>query len=189
MVFGIKRRTEGTSASTVERQPDQLRCTYCGGTEFLEGPSGGMSTNVLCANKACRHWFNWTGDPIFRLDDLNRVEPTEEQRKSEADAQALAAEQAFCDRKAEGAAAYAAFAPIGPCAGASTNRYIAEPIDSYSTALRRSKAYGGYSEAYTNIDRLVGYIEAMHRHVIDLQEEVNALKQGRSDAHLPQDRR
>lgn len=49
------------------------RCTYCRGTEFYEGPSGGMSTNILCANPECRHWFNYI--PILgRLDDLNRVE-------------------------------------------------------------------------------------------------------------------
>src|SRR5690349_13378294 len=59
------------------REPSMPKCTYCGGTEFYEGPSGGMSTNVLCANSNCRHWFNWT--PVLeKLDDLNRVEPTEE---------------------------------------------------------------------------------------------------------------
>ena len=64
------------------------KCTYCGGTEFFEGPSGGMSTNILCANKNCRHWFNHT--PILgSLDDLNYQEPTEEEkvqrRKDEED--------------------------------------------------------------------------------------------------------
>ena len=51
------------------------RCSYCGGTNFYEGPSGGVGTNILCANSECRHWFNWT--PNERLDDLGRIEPDE----------------------------------------------------------------------------------------------------------------
>jgi hypothetical protein len=31
-------------------------CPDCGSTKFMEGPSGGMSTNVKCAG--CGHWFN-----------------------------------------------------------------------------------------------------------------------------------
>lgn len=54
-----------------------MKCTYCGGIEFYEGPSGGMSTNVLCANSKCRHWFNET---LGELQDLNRVEPTDEEK-------------------------------------------------------------------------------------------------------------
>lgn len=52
--------------------PKPFSCTYCGGTAFLKGPSGGLSTNILCANPDCRHWFN--GTP-FGIDDLKRVEP------------------------------------------------------------------------------------------------------------------
>jgi len=52
-----------------------MKCKYCGGTKFYEGPSGGLATNVLCANPKCRHWFNYLPEPIDRLDDLNRVEP------------------------------------------------------------------------------------------------------------------
>jgi hypothetical protein len=71
------------------------KCTYCGGTDFFEGPSGGMSTNVLCANEKCRHWFNYT--PVLEtLDDLKRVEPTKEEkttaearRRAESDAKRL----------------------------------------------------------------------------------------------------
>lgn len=58
---------------TAAEDSDVVRCTYCGGTEFYEGPSGGMSTNILCAKVTCRHWFNYQGP--FGLDDLNRVEP------------------------------------------------------------------------------------------------------------------
>lgn len=58
------------------------RCTYCGGTEFFNGPSGGLSQNILCTNTNCRHWFNFS---IFvdRLEDLNKVEPTEEEKASQ----------------------------------------------------------------------------------------------------------
>jgi len=59
-----------------------MKCTYCGGTEFYEGPSGGLSTNILCANEKCRHWFNYMG-VIDKLEDLNRVEPTDEEREAE----------------------------------------------------------------------------------------------------------
>lgn len=50
-----------------------MKCTYCGSERFYEGPSGGASTNVLCANDDCRHWFNV--DPWCGLEDLNRVQP------------------------------------------------------------------------------------------------------------------
>jgi len=51
-------------------------CTYCGGTKWYEGPSGGMSTNILCANPECRHWFNYH-QAIMPMEDLHRVEPKE----------------------------------------------------------------------------------------------------------------
>jgi len=61
-----------------------LKCSYCGGTDFYEGPSGGLSTNILCANEKCRHWFN---NSPFGLEDLKRVEPTEvEKEKKVAEA-------------------------------------------------------------------------------------------------------
>jgi hypothetical protein len=34
------------------------RCPDCAGEYFLEGPSGGMSTNWMCANDACGSRFN-----------------------------------------------------------------------------------------------------------------------------------
>lgn len=50
-------------------------CPDCGSEQFMEGPSGGMSTNVRCAG--CKHWFNMSlpvsierihisGDGVFR---------------------------------------------------------------------------------------------------------------------------
>jgi hypothetical protein len=34
------------------------RCPDCGGTQFREGPSGGISTNWVCDNEACGSRFN-----------------------------------------------------------------------------------------------------------------------------------
>lgn len=55
-------------------EPGPLKCAYCQGTEFYEGPSGGAAINILCANPACRHWFNYC-PAIGYVEDLNRVEP------------------------------------------------------------------------------------------------------------------
>lgn len=85
--------------------PTQAKCTYCGGTEFYEGPSGGMSQNILCANPDCRHWFNWHGG-ILPMDDLHRVEPTAADKEQEAAARKSAADEAFLNRFQEGARAY-----------------------------------------------------------------------------------
>lgn len=49
-------------------------CTYCDGTRFYEGPRGGMSVNILCANDKCRHWFNYHRG-FIPMDDLHRIEP------------------------------------------------------------------------------------------------------------------
>jgi len=48
------------------RTPDELRhwfstrhrCPDCGEAEFLEGPTGGISQNIKCANDACGSEFN-----------------------------------------------------------------------------------------------------------------------------------
>lgn len=116
------------------------KCTYCGGTKFYEGPSGGMSVNILCANEKCRHWFNYT--PAFDgLDDLKRVEPTEEQRKRQIDDRKREAEEASKARRAEGIALY----------------YAGKPPE----ACLINNTYGNYGEARYNVERLCGYIKAM----------------------------
>ena len=115
-----------------------MKCTYCGGTEFFEGPSGGMSTNVLCANSKCRHWFNYS--PVG-LDDLHLVESTEEEKERESQAREETRRQEKLARFAEGVAAYEAGA---------------DP-----QMLRKDGAYGGYAESASNIDRLVGYLRAL----------------------------
>jgi hypothetical protein len=55
--------------TTYLKRGQNFVCTYCGGIDFYDGPSGGMSTNKLCANEACRHKFNYTAF-INRVDDL-----------------------------------------------------------------------------------------------------------------------
>ena len=57
-------------------------CSYCGGKDFFEGPSGGMSINSLCSNMKCRHWFNWTPE-LESVEDLKKVEPSEEEKVEE----------------------------------------------------------------------------------------------------------
>lgn len=36
------------------------KCPDCGCEGFYEGPSGGLSTNIECANEECKHRFNVT---------------------------------------------------------------------------------------------------------------------------------
>jgi hypothetical protein len=126
-----------------------------------------MSTNIMCVK--CRHWFNYT--PILeKLEDLNRVEPTDAEKAMAATAAKSLADQATLRRFAEGAEAFRQGRPIGPCAGASDNPYI----DPEATgALRRSAAYGSYAEPYANIDRLAGYMEAMAAEVRELRRLIS----------------
>lgn len=37
---------------------EKNRCPDCGGEGFLQGPSGGISTNIMCANEKCKAKFN-----------------------------------------------------------------------------------------------------------------------------------
>lgn len=54
----------------IEMDDDKLKelflkynaCPDCGSETFMEGPSGGMATNVKC--NGCGHWFN-LGLPLF----------------------------------------------------------------------------------------------------------------------------
>lgn len=38
---------------------ERKQCPFCGHTEFIEGPSGGMATNIYCANEVCDARFNF----------------------------------------------------------------------------------------------------------------------------------
>lgn len=84
------RRVANATGVGKQAEPEKMKCTYCGGTKFYGGPEGGMSQNVLCANDQCRHWFNHTPIPGMELEDLHKVEPTENERE---DAAALAIKQ------------------------------------------------------------------------------------------------
>ena len=35
------------------------RCPFCGGSQFFEGPRGGIATNIYCTNPACDARFNF----------------------------------------------------------------------------------------------------------------------------------
>lgn len=122
-----------------ERSNKMPKCTYCGGTQFYEGPSGGMSQNILCANDKCRHWFNYS--PVFgdKLDDLKRVEPTKEE-----------AEMQQAQRRAERDAHHEAFFEKGRAAYRER-----KPLHT----LRDD--YNYLAESRETISRLCGYIEAM----------------------------
>lgn len=117
-----------------------MKCTYCGGTEFFEGPSGGMSTNILCANPKCRHWFNHT--PVLdQLEDLHWVEPSAEEKEAEQAKIKSDYELAVETLRKEGADAFREGKSIH--------------------TLRTRRAYGGYAEAEQNITAMCGFIDAM----------------------------
>jgi hypothetical protein len=122
------------------------KCTYCGGTEFLRGPEGGMATNILCANPKCRHWFNYA--PPFELEDLNRVEPTPEERAVElakSNAAALAYRLTIIEE----------------------GRYLArhgEPPEKCVTDTRNNE-YGVYAASGSDLLRLAGWIEESMQNV------------------------
>ena len=44
-------------------------CPACGGNWFYEGPHGGASVNVKCANPVCGKKFNWMGP--FGFSEIN----------------------------------------------------------------------------------------------------------------------
>jgi hypothetical protein len=33
-------------------------CPDCGGSDFIDGPRGGMSQNIQCARASCGSWYN-----------------------------------------------------------------------------------------------------------------------------------
>lgn len=94
------------------------RCSYCGGTDFFEGPSGGVCVNIRCANEKCRHWFNFTP---FGLEDLNRVDPTPHEEEMQHQ-DALQSEKSLRDRIfAEGQSMRAAGRPALDCLRSTKN--------------------------------------------------------------------
>lgn len=117
-------------------------CVYCGGTDFYEGPRGGASVNILCANPECRHWFNYM-EPLDKLDDLEKVEPTEEEKEAER------------QRKIKEVGEF----PI---------RMYQEGVDAFDNgdslfSIIDSKPYGHQSNG-ADIYRIAGYIDTLTKH-------------------------
>lgn len=131
-----------------------VTCTYCGGTEFYSGPEGGLSTNILCANPNCRHWFNYSGG-MLPLEDLNRIEPSDAQKIAERKTWEQDQAREKLSRILEGEAAF------------QNGRDPAE--------LRKDAAYGNYAEAAPNVDRLVGYLRAMNQELTQLKALITPL--------------
>lgn len=131
-----------SARSAAKEKADNMgmpKCTYCGGTEWLAGPTGGMAQNILCANPTCRHWFNYVPPPFNIFDDIKRVEPLEEEYKHAQEVRVKAADAERAKRRKEGERAYET--------GAS--------IDS----LRTSHSHG--NENVENMDRIAGFLDAL----------------------------
>ncbi len=126
-----------------------MKCTYCDGTNFFEGPSGGGSVNVLCSNPDCRHWFNDMGPMGF--EDLHKVEPTDEEKIKKQENIKSEASLAMDERYREGWKAY--------------------KNDKHPEVLRMDARYGGYAEASHNIDRLWGWLMACKDDIDKIKKE------------------
>jgi len=55
-------RNEPSMRDLTEKEMHSLMkeglCPFCRGDQFYEGPQGGLSTNIFCANEACKAGFN-----------------------------------------------------------------------------------------------------------------------------------
>jgi hypothetical protein len=69
-----------------EAEEEKIVCPHCQGTEFYDGPSGGSHINILCSNPECRHWFNFSYLEGKIVEDLNRINPTDEELKVKKEA-------------------------------------------------------------------------------------------------------
>lgn len=129
----------------------EMKCTYCGGTKFFEGPSGGMSTNILCANPECRHWFNYH-QGILPMDDLHRIEPSEAEKAVKADQAGLKKDAEFAERIMTGVRFYK---------------------EGGVAALRQEQlaARSTYPPP-GQIDELCGYMAAMHDELKTLRQQM-----------------
>lgn len=133
-----------------EKKDNPLICPYCGGDKFREGPSGGMSTNILCANPDCRHWFNYHGG-ILPMDDLKRVEPTEAEKEAEKRKHDKAKDEAFATRIRQG---YDFFKQYGS-----------------TTVMRLAQQERGFTyPRHEQIDQLCGFMDAMCDAIRTLQD-------------------
>lgn len=68
----VKPKTKKGGDVQINDDPDQVwassgQCPECGSADWYEGPSGGMSTNYMCANDACGAKYNFTPFPGGKL--------------------------------------------------------------------------------------------------------------------------
>jgi hypothetical protein len=132
----FRKRDRAVDAAPPQDVP--LACPYCHGSDFIPGPKGPGAQNILCANPECRHWFNLMLGNI--LDDLERVEPTDEEKRQDRAAQRAAEATRVARLKGEGRAAFA---------------------DGKQPEEILQDGASGYRAAEDNVSRLLGYIDAM----------------------------
>ena len=128
-----------------------LTCTYCGGNRFYEGPSGGGSINVLCSNPDCRHWFNDTG---FGLDDLDKIEPTKEERAEQKKDQSGIIQEKIDARIEDGKRIYKTGGKPFDCLSREADTRTGTEANSNIETFQPVVHYG-------DLERLCGYLEAM----------------------------
>lgn len=143
--------------------PDPV-CKYCGGKEFFEGPSGGLSTNILCTNYECRHWFNYS--PVLEtLEDLHRQEPTKEEKIKEI------------ERLTDTVKTNGGFVKIDVIY--QEGKDLFEKGDSALACLQQNTE-GDYCATQSDIIRMAGYIDAFVKYIKSnnarLDEQINALE-------------
>lgn len=63
----FKPQVQEYEANASGRDPQGLQCPSCGGRRWVEGPSGGLSTNIACAG--CFREYNHSP---FGLDSIDR---------------------------------------------------------------------------------------------------------------------
>lgn len=64
---GSRQLVKDTDEGKLFLQIATNHCPDCGGDGFYEGPSGGLSTNIKCANPECGSEFNVT--PMIGIAD------------------------------------------------------------------------------------------------------------------------
>lgn len=61
------RTEEEKEQDTILESLQNNTCPDCHGKGFYEGPSGGMCTNIQCANPKCKSEFNYCGVHAHRI--------------------------------------------------------------------------------------------------------------------------
>jgi len=69
-VFRTKIQPPETDKQRITKWVMKNICPDCGGKGFYEGPSGGISQNILCGNADCGSRFNFMGElGVERISD------------------------------------------------------------------------------------------------------------------------